>query len=34
MGKRGYNEFNSNVPLLRSIANMMYPIRVFGCTVC
>ena len=32
-GKRGYNEFNSNVPLLLSIANVMYPIRVFDSVV-
>ena len=31
--KRGYNEFNSNVPLLLSIANVMYPIRVFDSVV-
>ena len=28
-GKRGYNEFNSNVSLMLSITNVMYPIRVF-----
>ena len=33
MGKRGYDEFNFNVPLLLSIANVMYPIRVFDSVV-